>query len=390
MKPDSLLTHLGRDPEKNFGVVNPPIYRASTILFPDLASFNKRRERKYTGFSYGINGTPTTFALTEAHAELEGGFRSLAFSSGLSAITLPLLAFLKQGDHILVADTVYGPTRGFCDSVLTRLGVEVTYYDPGLGDGIGALFRPTTRVVFCESPGSLTFDIQDIPAIADVAHRKGAVVFLDNTWATPLYFRPFDHGVDVSLYAGTKYLGGHSDLMIGIATAGSEEHFKTIKDSVAAFGDCVSPDICYEALRGMRTMGVRLRHQEQSALTVANWLATRPEVKRVLHPALPDHPGHGLWKRDFKGSSGLFAILLRTGDEAAIAAMIDHLTFFGIGASWGGFESLIIPADPGPMRTAVPWQEEGYLLRLNIGLEDVSDLIEDLSVGLDRLNAALQ
>ncbi len=389
MKPETRLVHAGRDPERHAGTVNPPVYRASTIVYPTLADYERRLERKYTGFYYGLHGTPTTFALTEALAELSGGHRALVTSSGLSAVTLALAAFLRRGDHLLVPDTVYGPTRLFCTSVLARFGVEVTFYEPCAGAGIEAHLRPTTRVVYAESPGSLTFEVQDVPAIARAAHARGAVVMLDNTWATPLNFRAFEHGVDVEIQAATKYLAGHSDLLLGVITARDEALFRTLKDGVDAFGECAAPDLCYETLRGLRTLAVRLRHHERSALEVARWLAQRPEVARVLHPALPEDPGHALWRRDFLGSSSLFGVLLRTDSERAVAAMLDGLRLFGIGASFGGFESLILPARPAESRTVRPWREPGALLRLHVGLEAVEDLIADLDAGFARLGAAL-
>ncbi|MEE8396309.1 MAG: cystathionine beta-lyase [bacterium] len=389
MKDETLLAHAGRDPEKHFGIVNPPTYRASTILYPSLDAYKKRFERRYDWFSYGIHGTPTTFALTEAMAQLEGGERSIAFSSGLAAITLPLTALLRPGDHLLLCDSVYGPTRNFAEGVLARFGVETSYYDPLAGAEVAGLMRERTRVVFVESPGSLTFEVQDIPAIAAAAHRGGALVMMDNTWATPLFFRPFDHGVDISIHAATKYIGGHSDLLLGLLTVKDIALFRQIKDGVGAFGDCVAPDVCSLALRGLRTLAVRLYEHQRAGIEIAHWLAARPEVKRVLHPALPEDPGHQLWKRDFLGASGLFGVVLHTASEAAVAAMIDELRWFKIGSSWGGYESLITPALLGVRRTAVPWSEEGYLLRISVGLEAVEDLIADLDAGLERLNRAL-
>jgi len=390
MKPETRLAHAGRDPDKNFGLVNPPVYRGSTIIYPTMAEFERRQDRKYTGFYYGIHGTPTTFALAEALAELSGGYRSLVTSSGLSAVTQALMAFLRRGDHLLVADTVYGPTRLFCTAALARFGVDVSFYDPHAGAEIAALMRPTTRIVYAESPGSHTFEVQDVPAIARAAHARDAVVLFDNTWATPLNFRAFEHGVDVEVQAGTKYLGGHSDLLIGVITARTDELFRTVKNGIDEFGDCVAPDVCYEALRGLRTLGVRLRHHEQAALEVARWLAGRPEVARVLHPALPGDPGHALWKRDFLGSSSLFGVLLRTHSRDAVAAMLDGLRLFRIGASFGGFESLVIPAYPAENRTARPWREPGFLIRLHVGLEAVGDLLADLEAGFGRLSAVLE
>jgi cysteine-S-conjugate beta-lyase len=388
MKPETRLVHAGREPEKHFGIVNPPVYRASTILFPTMAEFERRQERKYTGFYYGIQGTPTTFALTEALAELSGAHRAVVTSSGFSAITQALLPFLKQGDHMLVADTVYAPTRAFCRGVLTRFGVETTFYDPHAGEELGALMRPNTRVVYAESPGSQTFEVQDVPTIARVAHEHGAVVLFDNTWATPLNFRAFEHGVDVEIQAATKYLGGHSDLLMGVIAVRDEELFRTVKGGLDEFGDCVSPDLCYVTLRGLRTLAVRLRHHERSTLEIARWLAGRPEVARILHPALPEDPGHALWTRDFLGSSSLFGIVLHTNSDHAVAAMLDGLALFKIGASFGGFESLILPARP--ERTARPRDERGTLIRLHVGLEAVEDLIADLEAGFARLNAALK
>jgi cystathionine beta-lyase len=319
---------------------------------------------------------------------LSGGARTLVVSSGLAAVTHALTAFLRAGDHVLVADSVYGPTRAFCTGVLARFGVEVTFYDPLAGASVTGLLRERTRVVYLESPGSLTFDLQDVPAIAAAAHAAGAVVVLDNTWATPLNFRSFDHGVDVEVQAGTKYLAGHSDLLVGTITTRDEALYRTVKDSVALLGDSVAPDVCYEALRGMRTLAVRLRHHERSALAVARWLAGRSEVARILHPALPDHPGHAIWRRDFAGSGSLFGVLLRTESEAGVAAMLDGLRLFRIGASFGGFESLIIPARLGGLRSVRPWAGAGALLRLHVGLEAVEDLLADLEAGFTRLNAA--
>jgi len=388
MKPDTKLVHAGRDPEQHQGTVNPPIHRASTILYPTVDAFERRTERKYgDSGSYGIYGTPITFALREALADLSGGARSVVTSSGLSAITQALAAFLRQGDHLLVPDSTYGPTRAFCTSTLARFGVEATFYDPTIGGAIAGLIRPNTRIVYTESPGSHTFEIQDVPAIAAAAHGRGATVFFDNTWATPLNFRAFDHGVDIEIQAATKYLAGHSDLMMGVITARTEGLFRRLKDGIDEFGDCVAPDLCYETLRGLRTLAVRMRRHEQSALEVARWLAGRPEVVRVLHPALPDDPGHALWKRDFTGSSSLFAVLLRTESKEAVAAMMNTLALFKIGASFGGFESLIVPAQLKDNRTVRPWTERGTLLRLHVGLEAPEDLAADLDAGLRRLAA---
>lgn len=390
MRPETRLVHAGRDPERNFGVVNPPIYRASTILYPTMAEFDGRQARRYTGrSSYGLYGTPTTFALAEAVAELSGARHVVVVSSGLAAITQALTALLGRGDHLLVADSVYGPTRTFCASVLARFGVDVEFYDPLVGAGIAGLLRDTTRVVYLESPGSQTFEVQDVPAIAAAARARGSLVMLDNTWATPLNFRAFDHGVDVEVQAGTKYLAGHSDLLLGTIAMRDEALFRAVKDGVSTFGDCVAPDVCYEALRGLRTLAVRLRHQERAALEVASWLARRPEVARVLYPALPSDPGHALWKRDFLGASSLFSVLLHTTSAPAVAAMLEDCRLFKIGASFGGFESLVIPARSADSRTVRPWREPGTLLRLHVGLEAVDDLIADLDAGFARLASVL-
>ena len=383
MQRETRLVHAARDEQRNGGAVNPPIYRASTIVYPSLRDFANRAERRYTSYSYGLQGTPTNMALAEAIAELSGGYRSVIVSSGLAAVTHALTPFLRTGDHVLLADSVYGPTRLFGASVLARFGVDVEFYDPLIGGGIARLLRERTRIVYAESPGTATFEVQDVPALAAAAHAAGALVVLDNTWATPLNFRAFDHGVDVEVQAGTKYLAGHSDLLVGTITVRTEEHYRALKDDVIAFGDCVSPDVCYETLRGLRTLGVRMRQLEASALAVARWLADRPEVARVLHPALPGHPGHEVWKRDFLGSSSLFGVLLRTDSMDAVGRMVDGFRLFKIGASFGGYESLV--ALPAPERSVRPWNEGGILLRFHVGLEAVEDLIADLAAGLDRL-----
>ncbi len=388
MKKDTALVHLGRDPMSQCGVVNTPVYHASTILYPTMEAFNNRSagSRKYRGVRYGAYGTPTTFALADAVAELEGGAGGVVTSSGLAAVTMALTAFLNSGDHLLMVDSVYSPTREFCDSVLRRMGVETTYYNPLIGGDIDDLIRSNTRVVFTESPGSLTFEVQDIPAIAAAAHQTEALILMDNTWATPLFFKPFDHGVDISIQAGTKYISGGSDLVIGIITAAKERCFNQLKDTTMAFGEIAAPDDCYLALRGMRSMGARLRQQQDAALHVARWLQDRAEVNRVLYPALTEDPGHHIWQRDFTGASSLFGVLLHTADENAVARMVDGYRYFNIGASWGGYESLVLPAGPGAYRSAVPWEATGYLLRYHVGLEDLEDLISDLAEGFKRLH----
>lgn len=382
-KQDTVIVAAGRDPEANFGIVNPPVYHASTVLYPTLEAVKARAQP----VTYGRRGTPTTFALQDAIAELEGGYKTALTSSGLSAVTTALLAYLKAGDHLLMVDSVYQPSRHFCDTVLVRYGVDVEYYDPLIGGGIERLIRPETKVVFTESPGSVTFEVQDIPAIAEVAHRSGITVMLDNTWASPLYFKPFEHGVDVSIQAATKYLCGHSDVMMGAITT-TEVAWKELLDTHGAIGQCVAPDDVYLVLRGIRTLSTRLERHMKSGIALAQWLAKRPEVKRVLHPALPGDPGHEIWKRDFTGACGLFSVELTPCPEKALAAFLDGLDLFGMGYSWGGFESLVIPQYPKKMRTATEWNAEGQILRFHAGLEDIDDLVADLEAGFARLQAA--
>jgi cystathionine beta-lyase len=374
------LAHAGREPSRQHGFVNTPIYRGSTVLFPTLASLESNDQ----DFTYGRLGTPTVKALEEAIAELEGGHRTWLTPSGLSAIATALIAFVSAGDEVLVSDSVYRPTRRFCDHVLSRLGVKTTYYDPLIGAGIDTLISDKTRVVFTESPGSQTFEVQDIPAIAKAAHAKGAVVILDNTWATPLYFKPFAHGVDVSVQAATKYIVGHADAMLGAITA-TEAATRAVEKAHEDLGLCPGPEDTYLGLRGLRSLGVRLDRHQQSGLEMARWLSARPDVARVIHPALPSDPGHALWARDFTGASGLFSIILKPVARERLAAMLDGLSLFGMGYSWGGFESLILPFDPSAYRTATTWRAEGPALRLHIGLEDVEDLKADLDAGFARL-----
>jgi cysteine-S-conjugate beta-lyase len=376
------LVHAGREPARQHGFVNTPIYRGSTVIFPTMAAL----EANDQAFTYGRLGTPTVRALEQAIAELEGGHRTLMTPSGLSAIATSLLAFLAAGDELLIVDSVYRPARRFCDNVLARLGVTVTYYDPLIGARIEKLITNKTKVVFTESPGSQTFEVQDVPVIAAAAHEAGAVVVLDNTWATPLYFKPFAHGADVSIQAATKYIGGHADIMLGAITT-SERTAAAIAKTHEDLGLCVGPEDVYLGLRGLRSLGVRLERHQRSGLELARWLAGRPEVARVIHPALPADPGHALWARDFTGASGLFSIVLKPVPRTKLAAMVDGLSLFGMGYSWGGFESLILPFDPSAYRTATKWQAEGPALRLHAGLEDVEDLKADLEAGFARLTA---
>ncbi|MGE0524182.1 MAG: cystathionine beta-lyase [Variibacter sp.] len=383
LKPETHLVVAGRNPSAQHGFVNTPIYRGSTVLYPTADDFLKRNRR----YTYGTRGTPTIDSLETAWSELSGAAGTVVVPSGLAAITVALLSCLKAGDHMLVTDSVYRPTRNFCDNVLKRFGVTTTYYDPLVGAGIGELMQPNTRAVFTESPGSQSFEIQDVPAIAEAAHKRDAVVLIDNTWATPLFFPPHARGADIAIEAGTKYLGGHSDLLMGLVTA-NERCWKALRDTFDHFAMCTGPEDAFLALRGLRTLGVRLQHHQTSALQVARWLEQRPEVLRVMHPALESDPGHALWKRDFSGATGLFSVVLKPVPEAAAHAFINALKLFGIGASWGGFESLLIPFDCSEYRTATPWNPGGPTVRIHIGHEDVGDLIADLEQGFAALARA--
>jgi cystathionine beta-lyase len=378
LKPATRLVTGGRDPAANHGFVNTPVYHGSTVLYPTAQDFRARRSR----YRYGRQGTPTTEAFENALREIEGPqCAGVALApSGLAAISLALLSVLKTGDHVLVTDSVYLPTRKFCNGLLKRYGVATTYYDPLIGGGIDALIQPNTRAVFVEAPGSLSFEMQDIPAIAAAAHARGAVVLMDNTWATPLYFRAFEKGVDLSIQAGTKYIGGHSDIMFGTVSSNAD-HWKRLSDTQHELGLCVGPDDAYLAQRGLRTMGVRLAHQHQAGLQVARWLEQRPEVLRVLHPALESDPGYDIWRRDFLGAASLFSFVFKPIAEAAVDAFLDQLKLFGMGASWGGYESLATPFDCAAFRTATQWAPGGPAVRLHIGLEDVNDLTDDLERG---------
>ena len=381
-RPDTRVITAGRDPAAYHGFVNPPVYHASTVLYPSAEDFLAHRAR----YQYGRRGTPTTEALELAVQELEGpqcaGVSLLP--SGLAAISAALLSVVRAGDHILVTDSAYGPTRIFCDQILTRLGVTTTYYDPLIGGAIAELIQANTRAVFLESPGSLSFEMQDVPAIAAAAHARGAVALMDNTWATPLYFRALDFGVDLSIHAGTKYFGGHSDVMLGTVAANSNT-VAGLKSFVRFNGLCVGPDDVYLGTRGLRTLAVRLERHHESGLAVARWLEQRPEVLRMLHPAMPSHPGHALWKRDFTGASGLFSMVFKPVPQKAVYAFLDTLELFGIGASWGGYESLAIPFDCTKIRTATRWAPGGPTVRFHIGLEAVEDLIADLEHGFAAL-----
>lgn len=376
----TIVTQAGRDPFEHFGFVNPPVYRGSTVLFPTVADFEGLNQP----YTYGTKGTPTTRALETAWSEIAGAQETVLVPSGLAAIAIALLTATKAGAHLLVTDSAYAPARFFCDGFLARFGVTTEYYDPRIGAGISALIRPETTAVLTESPGSQSMEIQDIPAIAAAAHEKDICVIIDNTWATPLFFPPHERGCDLAIEAGTKYLSGHSDILLGLVSANAR-WAKRLRHTFNLFAIGSGPDDASLALRGMRTMALRLREQERAALEIASWLAARPEVARVLHPALPDHPGHALWKRDFTGSSGVFSLILKPVAKEAVDAFVDGLELFGIGFSWGGYESLILPFDCSGVRSATRWAAEGPALRLSIGLEDVADLKEDLEAGFARL-----
>jgi cystathionine beta-lyase len=382
---ETVLVTAGRDTTAQKGFVNPPVVRGSTVLYPTADALHAHRGE----FQYGRHGTPTTKALQEALMALEGPSCAGVglVPSGLSAISTALLSVLKAGDHLLVCDNAYRPTRNFCNGMLTRYGVETTFFDPLIGAGIAALIKPNTRVVMVEAPGSQSFEMPDIPAIATVAHAHGALVIDDNTWATPLYHRSLDLGVDISLQAATKYIGGHSDIMFGTISA-NEKAWPLVSEGIKLLGVCAGPDDVFLALRGLRTLAVRLAHHQNSGLEMARWLAARPEVLEVLHPGLESHPGHAIWKRDFTGASGLFSIVLKPASQKAVDALLDTVQLFGMGYSWGGFESLVIPFDCATYRSATPWAPGGPTLRLHIGLESVDDLKADLSRGFDAFNAA--
>ncbi len=389
MKDATRAAHAGRRPGPDPRFVNPPVYHASTILFDSMADLKATgRIRSGDGVTYAVHGTPGTFALEQAIAEIEGGHRTRLCSAGAQALSGPLLAFLSAGDHLLMTDSCYGNTRDLCRGMLARMGVETTFYDPLIGAGIGELIRPETRVVYTESPGSQTFEVQDIPAIAEAAHAAGAVVMMDNTWASPLYFDAIGHGVDVSIQAVTKYVAGHGDLVMGAVTT-TEAAYDTLQRGWYELGLSASPDDAYLALRGLRTMPLRLARHWETGVRLAEWLAGRPEIAEVIHPALEGDPGHALWRRDFRGAGGLFAVVLDAGlsDPERVAAFVDHLALFGLGFSWGSYQSMILPARP--RRTATAWprpgRPTGQLVRIYAGLEDAEDLIEDLAAGLDRL-----
>ncbi|CAN5329571.1 cystathionine beta-lyase [soil metagenome] len=385
LDPQTEVVTSGRDTVAQKGFVNPPVVRGSTVLYPTADDLHAHRGE----YQYGRHGTPTTKALQQALMALEGpNCAGVGLApSGVAAITTALLAILKAGDHLLVIDSVYRPTRNFCDSLLKRYGVETTYFDPLIGAGVDKLFRPNTKAVLVEAPGSQSFEMPDIPAIAAVAHAKGAIVLDDNTWATPLFHRSLDQGVDISIQAATKYLGGHSDIMFGTISANAKT-WPLIAEAIRLLGVCAGPDDVFLALRGVRTLAVRLAHHQKSGLEMARWFAARPEVQRVLHPALETDPGHAIWKRDFTGATGLFSVVLKPAPQQAVDAFLNAVTLFGMGYSWGGFESLVIPFDCASYRTATAWNPGGPTLRFHIGLEHLDDLKADLAQAFEAFNVA--
>lgn len=389
-KDDTVITHAGRHPLENFGVVNPPVYHASTILHPTLTSWEDRKHGSAHkvgrhSVNYGRIGTPTQFALRDALTALEGGADTELVPSGMSACAVCFLALAEPGAHFLIPDSVYLPVRNLATGHLTQIGCEVEFYDPLIGAGISELIRPTTKLIWTEAPGSLTFEMQDLPAIVAAAKKKGVMTGTDNTWSAGYFFKPTQIGIDFAAHALTKYPCGHSDTMMGSVTTRTQEQYDLIHSTAVTYGMGVAPDDTYMIQRGLRTMGTRMRQHHENGVKIAKWLEQRPEVLRVMHPALESDPGHEIWKRDFSGACGLFAVIVKPHAKDRIAAMLEGYDFFGIGASWGGFESLCITSYPDKIRTAVPWTEEGQVLRYHIGLEDPEDLIRDLEAGFERL-----
>ena len=383
----SLLVRAGRDFHTSGGSVNPPVVRASTFVFNTLGDFQEAAKKPFDGPFYGRVGTPVTLAFEKAIAALEGGDAAIAASSGLAAITGVFMAFLGKGDHVLVPDSVYDPVRRLCTRTLSRMGIETSYYDPTIGAGIETLIRPETKLIYMESPGSGTFEVQDVPAIVAVAKKHGIRTAIDSTWSTPLYFKPATLGVDATIHAATKYIVGHSDAMLGVVTTIGDA-FMPVRVALQDTGACAGSEEANLGLRGLRTMDVRLQRHQASGLKVAEWLAGRPEVARVLHPALPGAPGHDLWMRDFTGACGLFSFEFKPVKDGSLEAFVDGLDFFKIGFSWGGYESLVLPAHPEKSRVVKPWDGKGPLVRLHVGLEDTDDLLADLEAGLGRITLA--
>ena len=379
------IVHGGPKPSEQSGVINPPIYRASTIIYDTVDAYIDRHKGLYGDVIYGLYGTRSTYALAEAIAELEQGSATGITSSGTSAIALTLSAFVEAGDHLLVADCIYGPTRKFLSEILSKFGVDIEYFKADIAGGVAELCRPETKLIYMETPGSQTFDIIDIPAISAVARARGILTAVDNTWATPLYFKPLLHGVDLSIASATKYLSGHSDCLLGAITASDEAVFRRIKDVAARWGNCASPDDCYLVQRGLRTLDTRLERHQRTAFALVDWLVEQPEVQAILYPAHPNDPGHAIWKRDFTGASGLFGVQLDGLNENETRAFFDHMWTFQLGSSWGGFESLAVPAWPAPVRAFSNKERDGALIRIHAGLEAVDDLIDDLDAAFDRV-----
>jgi cystathionine beta-lyase len=382
---DTRLIHNGADPHNQGGMVNPPVYHGSTVVYQSLEELEKAKSLHGVkdALVYGRFGNASTFALENAYADLESAWGALSVSSGLAAITTTLLALADSGDHILVADTVYGPTRAFCLGMLTNKGIEVDFYDPCIGAEIEQLIRPTTRLIYIESPGSITFEVQDVPAVVKVAQQCNIVTVVDNSWATPVFYRPIEHGVNVVVTAGTKYVVGHSDAMVGLIAA-DEAHYTPIRKARDLLGQILAPDDVYLAMRGLRTLGVRIRQHQKQALRLVDWLESHPSVIRILHPAHQDCAGHALWQRDFEGASGLFAFVMKKRSRKALSSMLDNMQLFSMGFSWGGFESLIVPQNPASSRSSTHWDENDQVFRIHTGLESIEDLIQDLESGIDR------
>ncbi|QSX31454.1 cystathionine beta-lyase [Shewanella cyperi] len=390
MKTATKIVSLGRDKKYSMGVINPPVFRASTIVFDSMEQMRHAARHKHNGeMFYGRRGTPTHFSFQAAIAELEGGVGTALYPSGAAAISAALLSFLKAGDHLLMVDSVYEPTRDLCDKVLKGYGIETSYYDPLIGAGIAELIRPNTKVLFLESPGSITMEVQDVPTLARIAHEHGLTVMLDNTWASPINCRPFEMGVDISIQAATKYIVGHSDVMMGTATANAG-HWDQLREHSYLLGQTTSPDDVYLAARGLRTLGIRLAQQDKNARTIADWLLTRPELDHLRHPAYPSCPGHEFFERDFSGGNGLFSFVLKDGSNAALEAFVEGMEHFKMGFSWGGYESLILAITGiDRIRSATRWDSSKPLIRLHIGLEDPEDLIADLTAAFERYNAVM-
>lgn len=391
MKKETQVVTLGRDKKWAKGVINPPVVRASTMTFETIEEMRFAAKNKANGeMFYGRRGGPTHFAFQAAIAGLEGGHGTALYPSGSAAISNTLMSFLKAGDHLLMVDNAYEPTRALCDSLLAGFGIETTYYDPLIGAGIKALIRENTKVLFLESPGSITMEIQDVPTLSRIAHERGLVVMLDNTWASPINSRPFEMGVDISIQAATKYIVGHSDVMMGTATA-NEIHWEQLRENSYLMGQCTSPDDVYLASRGLRTLSVRMAQHEKNALQVAHWLAMRPEVDHIRHPAFETCPGHEFFQRDFSAANGLFSFVLKEGSVKAITALVENMAHFKMGFSWGGYESLILAVfGIDKLRTVTHWDSSKPLIRLHIGLENPDDLIADLEAGFERFNALMK